>query len=397
MREKKTMKLGFMLTMLALLLAITLGIFLPYLTISGDRVKKAWEELMEDNEILEQASGQIDDAIDNIDEKISISGWQIMTELGDQEVPEGIDNYDAIVDFVDGMKVLQAFLGIFYGMAVLLFVLLILGYFLRWNRFTLSVLVTVYSVAGAVFFWYLLWGIPGIITDYLPKEIRNGLLGDISEKVVQIFWKAIRGNALLPTFILLLVLFVVSILSMLISDRFSYATPVFAAPGSGGMPGMDAAGQIPVNPIPSPPLPGGPFFPDNNQNTLPVDPSIMPGPQPVYKPQPLPQPPVQQNIMGSVRCTEGTAIGQGYRLPEGRKVIVGKSPQRATLVINNPHISNVHCSIRYNAVKNMYIVKDHSMNGTFVNGMRLQNGIAAEYPAGTVLSLADGANKITLG
>lgn len=398
MREKKTMKLGFMLTMLALLLAITLGIFLPYLTISGDRVKKAWEELMEDNKILEQASDQIDDAIDKIDEeKISVSGWQIMTELGDQEVPEGIDNYDAIVDFIDGMKVLQALLGIFYGMAVVLFVLLIMGYFLRWNRLTLSILTAVYSAAGSVFFWYLLWGIRGQFAQYLPEGVRDGLVGDLCEKVIGIFWKAIRGNALLPTFILLLILFAVSILTMLLSDRFSYETSVFAAPGSGGMPGMDAAGQIPVNPVPSPPMPGGPFYPNNNQNTLPVDPAIMPGPQPVYQPQPLPQPPVQQKIMGSVRCTEGTAIGQGYRLPEGRKVVVGKSPQRATLVINNPHISNVHCSIRYNAVKNVYIVKDHSMNGTFVNGMRLQNGIAAEYPAGTVLSLADGSNKITLG
>lgn len=394
MREKKTMKLGCMLTMLALLLAITLGIFFPFITVSRDRIKNAWEEIAEDNESLEEASKYFDDAFDEIKEKSeSVSGWQIMTELGDQEVPEGIDNYDAIVDFIDGMKVLQAFLGIFYGMAVLLFVLLILGYFLRWNRLTLSVLVTVYSVAGAVFFWYLLWGIPGIIIDYLPKEIRNGLLGDISEKLVSILWKAIRGNALLPTFIFLLILFAVSILTMLMSDRFSYGTSVFTAPGSGGMPGIDAAGQIPVNPVPSSPMPGDPFYPNNNQNTLPVDPAIMPGPQPVYQPQP----PVQQKIMGSVRCTEGAAIGQGYRLPEGRKVVVGKSPQRATLVINNPHISNVHCSIRYNAVKNVYIVKDHSMNGTFVNGMRLQNGIAAEYPAGTVLSLADGSNKITLG
>ena len=90
-------------------------------------------------------------------------------------------------------------------------------------------------------------------------------------------------------------------------------------------------------------------------------------------------------------------MGQGYKLPADRKVIVGKSPQNATLVIHDPHVSNIHCSIRYRAETNSYIIKDHSTNGTFVNGIRLGKEVAVEYPAGTVLSLADGANKITLG
>ena len=67
------------------------------------------------------------------------------------------------------------------------------------------------------------------------------------------------------------------------------------------------------------------------------------------------------------------------------------------MVINNQHVSNIHCSVRYNAAHNSYIVKDHSTNGTFVNGARLPKDTAMEYPAGTVLTLADGSNKITLG
>lgn len=127
-------------------------------------------------------------------------------------------------------------------------------------------------------------------------------------------------------------------------------------------------------------------------------PEPSPAPFPAPSPAPLPAPaPLKQKAMGSVRCTEGVAKGQGFRLPEERKVVVGKSPQRAALVINNPHISNVHCSIRYHVDKNIYIVKDHSTNGTFVNGVRLQREVAVECPAGTVLSLADGENKITLG
>lgn len=407
MREKKTMRLEFMLAMLVLLLAITLGIFLPYLSISGDRIKSAWEELRVDNKILEQVGSQMEDAIERIDEeKMSVSGWEIITKTGDLQVSEGVAYYDEIMDFVDGIKLFQALLGIFYGMAVVLFILLILGYFLRWNRLTLSILTAVYSAAGATLFWYLLWGIRGRFVQYLPEEVRDGLVGDMCEKVIGIFWKAIRGNALLPTFILLLILFTVSILTMLLFNRSLYGMPAVAASETGVMQEMNMTApfpvnSLPVNPISPAPLPGDSFYSNDSQNTIPLNPVNAPRPQPAYQPQQLPDymsnPPIQQKSMGSVRCTEGTAIGQGYRLQEGRKVVVGKSPQRATLVINNPHISNVHCSIRYNAVKNVYIVKDHSMNGTFVNGMRLQNGIAAEYPAGTVLSLADGSNKITLG
>ncbi len=77
--------------------------------------------------------------------------------------------------------------------------------------------------------------------------------------------------------------------------------------------------------------------------------------------------------------------------------MVGRNERNANLIINYPKISNVHCSIRYVAAANTYIVKDHSTNGTFVNGIRLRKDVGEELPAGSVLQLADGANEITLG
>ena len=108
-------------------------------------------------------------------------------------------------------------------------------------------------------------------------------------------------------------------------------------------------------------------------------------------------PVIQPMACGKVRCTKGVALGQGFQLPQDRKVIVGKSPSKTNLTINYPNVSNVHCSIRYNPATNTYIVKDHSTNGTFVNGARMPKGVPIEYPAGTVLVLADGTNEITLG
>lgn len=159
-----------------------------------------------------------------------------------------------------------------------------------------------------------------------------------------------------------------------------------------------------VNPNPQPaPQP----FADPNPQPAPqpfVDPNPQSAPQPFVdlNPQPAPQPAPQPFIepapkMGRVRVTEGVSLGQGYKLQPGYKIIVGKNAQSANLVINNPHVSNVHCSIRYNPVMDTYIVKDYSSNGTYVYNQRLPKETPLEYPAGTVLSLADGTSKITLG
>lgn len=105
----------------------------------------------------------------------------------------------------------------------------------------------------------------------------------------------------------------------------------------------------------------------------------------------------QQPQMGQVVCIKGVAAGQGFSLPETAKIVVGKSRQNTNMLINSPMVSNVHCSIRYKAATNTYIVKDHSTNGTYVNGTRLQKDMPMSFPAGTVLQLADGSNEIKLG
>lgn len=145
-----------------------------------------------------------------------------------------------------------------------------------------------------------------------------------------------------------------------------------------------------------------PSTPDRDLTATPTAPLSPMAPPPVAAAVSVPSPiaaprPAVSAPVGQVKCTMGSAVGQGFRLPADRKVVIGKSPQNANLVINHPNVSNIHCSVRYNASNNSYIVKDHSMNGTFVNGVRLQKEIAMAYPAGTVLSLADGTNQVTLG
>ena len=233
-------------------------------------------------------------------------------------------------------------------------------------------------------------------------------------------WKVFRGGGLLTTFILFLLILVMAIVTMTVGN--SQQNDVVNGPsnlgggsysggiggygdipnGSGGygnIPnGSGGYGNIPNGPGGYGDIPNGP----GGYGDIPNGPGGLnqfvteQKPKKVVKPEPIPQPPVQQ--LGRVRCIEGNANVPGYKFPEENKIIVGANPTRCQIVINGaPHVSNIHCSIRYNAQKNTYIVKDHSSNGTFVNGARLPKDQAMEYPAGTILSLADGSNKLRLG
>lgn len=101
--------------------------------------------------------------------------------------------------------------------------------------------------------------------------------------------------------------------------------------------------------------------------------------------------------VGIVQCVKGIATGQGLQIPADCKVIIGKSAQKANFIINDKHVSNVHCSIRYNPTNGMYTLIDHSSNGTFVKGNRLQKDTPTAFSAGTIVDIADGNNQIKLG
>lgn len=132
-------------------------------------------------------------------------------------------------------------------------------------------------------------------------------------------------------------------------------------------------------------------------------PQAVPTPQPASAPVLTPQKnpiPAQQQVkekMGNVCVLKGEVRGKrDYVIPKNCKIILGKNPNKANIVFRNPHVSNIHCSISYNAQTNRYIVKDHSSNGTFIANKRLQKEVQTECPAGTVLYLADSNTSVIL-
>lgn len=412
MKQKKTMKLWQMLALAGICLGLILNMFLPLWNISGTKladwamdvvaeeagketgssifsggdIKKLLEYASRgDMDLLDKRIEEFDDIMEDAEKKLgfnlsSMSGFDILTLdvnvllIGKQDYTKedlekceqklGLETVEKVREKITESKIL---LGIEYGRIAVILILILLGYFLKWNKLINSIICAVFGGITMTSYGSAWWGVPSYVFNELDWDKA---IVEKSLPYLQSLWGAIVGIGIIVGFILGVLLLAMGLISCFVGKPQENMDPF---------------------PLPNPdPFPIPDPFP--NPNPFP-EPKPIPSPQPAPSPSPILTPPKA----GRVKCTQGVAMGQGYKLPEDRKVIVGKSPQNATLVIHDPHVSNIHCSIRYRAETDSYIIKDHSTNGTFVNGIRLGKDVAVEYPAGTVLSLADGANKITLG
>jgi hypothetical protein len=106
-----------------------------------------------------------------------------------------------------------------------------------------------------------------------------------------------------------------------------------------------------------------------------------------------------QKPHASIRGLSGQYLNAVFDISDGNEVILGRNPMQANLVFDGSqeHISNKHCSIRYNRENDCYIVTDFSSIGTFTgNGVRLTREQPMSLPHGTEIYLVDKTNAFKL-
>ena len=101
--------------------------------------------------------------------------------------------------------------------------------------------------------------------------------------------------------------------------------------------------------------------------------------------------------MGVLVGIQGSFKGQSIGLPAGKEVIIGKD-NVYDIVIDMAYkeVSRKHTGIIYDAVRNEYRIVDYSMNGTYVNGNRLERGREYRIYEGSRISLGNGENILEL-
>lgn len=99
---------------------------------------------------------------------------------------------------------------------------------------------------------------------------------------------------------------------------------------------------------------------------------------------------------GMLRGLTGSLMGKKVDLMPGQSVNLGRNSSEASLVVKGEKISRLHCCIQYNGRQLGYSIIDYSRNGVFVNGVRIPYNMPTYASAGSIVALADGANKFQL-
>ncbi len=442
MKQRRTIKLWQMIVLMVLPALILITMFLPAYHIDGGAAEKICDKMTSSDKIPELAKaiiGSIDTekVVEDANEKIAdkeeeygieltnITPARIMTNSFQSFFGE-LGEEDAFSDLESVYTKQRVLLWVVYLLAAAVILILALGYWLKWTKYIPLSVSAVYGLAAAVVFGIFQFAAPyfvikvvnvkdvlglGVLVTNLLDYALDQFLDSSVAKIIACFW----GIAFLTAFIIAALTFLASVVFLFIGNakdssgedakqngnlwegEYENARRSIPEGSVKNAWANEPDGQVGVGYGHN--EPGAPLKnlvdEEVNYECLP---EIRPEPkQPAAAKAPAQAAGSVSPLMGRVLCTKGVAAGQGFSLPEDRKVVVGKNGRNANLIIGYPGISGVHCSICYKAASNSYLVKDHSTNGTFVNGIRLQKGVGVELAAGTTLQLADGRNEITLG
>lgn len=87
--------------------------------------------------------------------------------------------------------------------------------------------------------------------------------------------------------------------------------------------------------------------------------------------------------------------GQRIGLPVGVEVRVGRDPSRAGLLVEDPRVSGLHASLRFDG-QDTFVRDEHSSLGTEIDGVRLVAGAWQNVPAHGVVQLGPVRLQVTV-
>lgn len=94
----------------------------------------------------------------------------------------------------------------------------------------------------------------------------------------------------------------------------------------------------------------------------------------------------------------GEYTGAVFLINSEEKITIGRDPASCVIVVSNssPKVSRKHCSVSFNYDQQKYEITDFSMNGTYVNGTKIQSGVPVFARPGSTIELGDASNSFYL-
>lgn len=125
-------------------------------------------------------------------------------------------------------------------------------------------------------------------------------------------------------------------------------------------------------------------------------PGETPKRQPVEEREPVF--PLQMEVKGYLHGVQGQYTGFDFEIEPGEEIVFGRDEEFCDVTFASPQISRRHCGIRYDEVTGCYQVIDYSVTGTMLsNGRKVNSGSYMVVHPGTIVYLGDQKEAIRLG
>lgn len=77
-------------------------------------------------------------------------------------------------------------------------------------------------------------------------------------------------------------------------------------------------------------------------------------------------------------------------------IVIGRDPACSELIIDDSNVSRMHCTITFDPSDRIYIITDHSTNGTFIGRERLEKGKSKIVNKGSFVIIGQSGNNFRL-
>ena len=98
--------------------------------------------------------------------------------------------------------------------------------------------------------------------------------------------------------------------------------------------------------------------------------------------------------MPYLRMIKNGILSDEWQIPTGVMMKVGRSSEVCHIVIDEPGISRIHCTLQYEKGRNLFQLVDVSSNGTYLTRGKLEKGKVYNLNPGDVFHLL--SNQIVM-
>lgn len=92
----------------------------------------------------------------------------------------------------------------------------------------------------------------------------------------------------------------------------------------------------------------------------------------------------------TIKLVQNNLVCDSWMIPINTAITIGRSTEKCNVVVNDPNVSRVHCSLLFESESNLFYLTDLSRNGTFINKMKLETGKIYKLEPGESFYIIEG-------